>query len=212
MSSKKYEELEDIVLENTILIKKNRALVSINHDNLHGAYRESYDVTRELLLLQLERARKFINEKSAHVNLFEYLKKRIEINKQTASVTEKIINSNELMLQALEDSKIVNEELVKFLESALSNYKKLKKSNKKHLSNNKNKKSYSEKEINQLFNLQKENILNIFRNNSRINHNRKVIQDKIAEVELISKKAQDLVANFHHFLYEDWVGNFHIFL
>ena len=188
MSSKKYEELEDIVLENTILIKKNRALVSINHDNLHGAYRESYDVTRELLLLQLERARKFINEKSAHVNLFEYLKKRIEINKQTASVTEKIINSNELMLQALEDSKIVNEELVKFLESALSNYKKLKKSNKKHLSNNKNKKSYSEKEINQLFNLQKENILNIFRNNSRINHNRKVIQDKIAEVELISKK------------------------
>ena len=54
MSSKKYEELEDIVLENTILIKKNRALVSINHDNLHGAYRESYDVTRELLLLQLE--------------------------------------------------------------------------------------------------------------------------------------------------------------
>ena len=203
MSSKKYQELEDIVLENTILIKKNRALVSINHDNLHGAYRESYDVTRELLLLQLERARKFINEKSAHVNLFEYLKKRIEINKQTASVTEKIINSNELMLQALEDSKIVNEELVKFLESALSNYKKLKKSNKKHLSNNKNKKSYSEKEINQLFNLQKENILNIFRNNSRINHNRKVIQDKIAEVELISKKAQDLVANFHHFLYED---------
>ncbi len=203
MSSKKYEELEDIVLENTILIKKNRALVSINHDNLHGAYRESYDVTRELLLLQLERARKFINEKSAHVNLFEYLKKRIEINKQTASVTEKIINSNELMLQALEDSKIVNEELVKFLEISLSNYKKLKKSNKKNLSNNKNKKSYSEKEINQLFNLQKENILNIFRNNSRINHNRKVIQDKIAEVELISKKAQDLVANFHHFLYED---------
>ena len=203
MSSKKYEELEDIVLENTILIKKNRALVSINHDNLHGAYRESYDVTRELLLLQLERARKFINEKSAHVNLFEYLKKRIEINKQTASVTEKIINSNELMLQALEDSKIVNEELVKFLESALSNYKKLKKSNKKNLSNNKKKNSYSEKEINQLFNLQKENILNIFRNNSRINHNRKVIQDKIAEVELISKKAQDLVANFHHFLYDD---------
>jgi hypothetical protein len=203
MSSKKYEELEDIVLENTILIKKNRALVSINHDNLHGAYRESYDVTRELLLLQLERARKFINEKSAHVNLFEYLKKRIEINKQTASVTEKIINSNELMLQALEDSKIVNEELVKFLETALSSYKKFKKSNKKNLSNNKSKKSYSEKEINQLFNLQKENILNIFRNNSRINHNRKVIQDKIAEVELISKKAQDLVANFHHFLYED---------
>ena len=134
MSSKKYEELEDIVLENTILIKKNRALVSINHDNLHGAYRESYDVTRELLLLQLERARKFINEKSTHVNLFEYLKKRIEINKQTASVTEKIITSNEIMLQALEESKIVNEELVKFLETALSNYKKLKKSNKKNLS------------------------------------------------------------------------------
>ena len=203
MTTKKYEELEDIVLENTILIKKNRALVSINHDNLHGAYRESYDVTRELLLLQLERARKFIDEKTTHVNLFEYLKKRIEINKKTASVTEKIITSNEIMLQALEDSKIVNDELVKFLETALSNYKKIKKSNKKKLNQNKRKSKYTEKEINQLFNLQKENILNIFRNNSRINHNRKIIQDKIAEVELISKKAQDLVANFHHFLYDD---------
>ncbi len=203
MVRKKYEELEDIVLENTILIKKNRALVSINHDNLHGAYRESYDVTRELLLLQLDRARKFINEKTTHVNLFEYLKKRIEINKQTASVTEKIITSNEIMLEALEESKLVNDELVRFLETSLSNYKKLKKSSKKKSSQNKKKNTYTEKEINQLFNLQKENILNIFRNNSRINHNRKIIQDKIAEVELISKKAQDLVANFHHFLYED---------
>ena len=203
MSSKKYQELEDIVLENTILIKKNRALVSINHDNLHGAYRESYDVTRELLLLQLERARKFIDEKSTHINLFEYLKKRIEINKKTASVTEKIISSNEIMMQALEESKIVNEELVNFLEASLSNYKKQKKISKKKLSTIKKSFKYSEKEINELFNLQKENILNIFRNNSRINHNRKVIQDKIAEVELISKKAQDLVANFHHFLYDD---------
>ena len=203
MVRKKYEELEDIVLENTILIKKNRALVSINHDNLHGAYRESYDVTRELLLLQLDRARKFINEKTTHVNLFEYLKKRIDINKQTASVTEKIITSNEIMLEALEESKLVNDELVKFLETSLSNYKKLKKSSKKKSSQNKKKNTYTEKEINQLFNLQKENILNIFRNNSRINHNRKIIQDKIAEVELISKKAQDLVANFHHFLYDD---------
>ena len=203
MVRKKYEELEDIVLENTILIKKNRALVSINHDNLHGAYRESYDVTRELLLLQLDRARKFINEKTTHVNLFEYLKKRIDINKQTASVTEKIITSNEIMLEALEESKLVNDELVKFLETSLSNYKKLKKSSKKKSNQNKKKNTYTEKEINQLFNLQKENILNIFRNNSRINHNRKIIQDKIAEVELISKKAQDLVANFHHFLYDD---------
>ncbi len=203
MSSKKYQELEDIVLENTILIKKNRALVSINHDNLHGAYRESYDVTRELLLLQLERARKFIDEKSTHINLFEYLKKRIEINKKAASVTEKIISSNEIMMQALEESKIVNEELVNFLEASLSNYKKQKKISKKKLSTIKKSFNYSEKEINELFNLQKENILNIFRNNSRINHNRKVIQDKIAEVELISKKAQDLVANFHHFLYDD---------
>lgn len=203
MSSKKYQELEDIVLENTILIKKNRALVSINHDNLHGAYRESYDVTRELLLLQLERARKFIDEKTTHINLFEYLKKRIELNKKTASVTEKIISSNEIMLQALEESKIVNEELVSFLESSLNSYKKQKISSKKKSSSNKKASHYSEKEINELFNLQKENILNIFRNNSRINHNRKVIQDKIAEVELISKKAQDLVANFHHFLYDD---------
>ena len=76
--------------------KKNRALVSINHDNLHGAYRESYDVTRELLLLQLERARKFINERTTHINLFEYLKKRIEINKGTASVTEKIISLHKI--------------------------------------------------------------------------------------------------------------------
>ena len=203
MSSKKYQELEDIVLENTILIKKNRALVSINHDNLHGAYRESYDVTRELLLLQLERARKFIDEKTTHINLFEYLKKRIELNKKTASVTEKIISSNEIMLQALEESKIVNEELVSFLESSLNSYKKQKISSKKKSSSNKKASHYSEKEINELFNLQKENILNIFRNNSRINHNRKIIQDKIAEVELISKKAQDLVANFHHFLYDD---------
>ena len=203
MSSKKYEELEDIVLENTILIKKNRALVSINNDNLHGAYRESYDVTRELLLLQLERARKFINERTTHINLFEYLKKRIEINKGTASVTEKIISSNEIMMEALEESKIVNEELVNFLEVSLNNYKKHNKSNKKKLTSKKKIVSYSEKEINQLFNLQKENILNIFRNNSRINQNRKRIQDKIAEVELISKRAQDLVANFHHFLYED---------
>ncbi|MBF96928.1 MAG: hypothetical protein CFH34_00428 [Alphaproteobacteria bacterium MarineAlpha9_Bin4] len=202
MSTKKYQELEDIVLENTILIKKNRALVSINHDNLHGAYRESYDVTRELLLLQLERARKFINDKSTHINLFEYLKKRIEINKKTASVTEKIISSNEIMMEALEESKVVNEELVKFLEVSLSKYKKNNTTNRKK-SNKKKITSYSEKEINELFNLQKENILNIFRNNSRINHNRKKIQDKIAEVELISKKAQDLVANFHHFLYED---------
>ena len=203
MSSKKYQELEDIVLENTILIKKNRALVSINHDNLHGAYRESYDVTRELLLLQLERARKFIDEKTTHINLFEYLKKRIELNKKTASVTEKIISSNEIMLQALEESKIVNEELVSFLETSLNNYKKQKISSKKKSSSNIKTSNYSEKEINELFNLQKENILNIFRNNSRINHNRKIIQDKIAEVELISKKAQDLVANFHHFLYDD---------
>ena len=64
MTQKKFDELEDIVQENTVLIKKNRALVSINHDSLHGAYRESYDVTRELLLLQLERARKFVTSKN----------------------------------------------------------------------------------------------------------------------------------------------------
>ena len=57
--------------------------------------------------------------------------------------------------------------------------------------------------INSLFNMQKENIVNIFRNNSRITLNRKVIQDKIVEVDIISKKAQDLVANFHELLYKD---------
>ena len=199
MSSKKmfskFDELEDIVRENTILIKKNRALVSINHDNLHNAYRESYDVTRELLLLQLERARKFIVESQNKKDVFEYLKKRIEINKKTAQVTEKIISSNEIMMEAVEDSKKVNEELVKFLENSLKEQKKNKPV--------KNEFSFSDEEINSLFNMQKENIVNIFRNNSRITHNRKVIQDKIVEVDMISKKAQDLVANFHELLYKD---------
>ena len=191
----KFDELEDIVRENTILIKKNRALVSINHDNLHNAYRESYDVTRELLLLQLERARKFIVESQNKKDVFEYLKKRIEINKKTAQVTEKIISSNEIMMEAVEDSKKVNEELVKFLETSLKEQKKNKPA--------KNEFVFSDEEINSLFNMQKENIVNIFRNNSRITHNRKVIQDKIVEVDVISKKAQDLVANFHELLYKD---------
>ena len=191
----KFDELEDIVRENTILIKKNRALVSINHDNLHNAYRESYDVTRELLLLQLERARKFIVQSQNKKDVFEYLKKRIEINKKTAQVTEKIISSNEIMMEAVEDSKKVNEELVKFLETSLKEQKKNKPS--------KNEFSFSDEEINSLFNMQKENIINIFRNNSRITHNRKIIQDKIVEVDIISKKAQDLVANFHELLYKD---------
>ena len=199
MSSKKmfskFDELEDIVRENTILIKKNRALVSINHDNLHNAYRESYAVTRELLLLQLERARKFIVESQNKKDVFEYLKKRIEINKKTAQVTEKIISSNEIMMEAVEDSKKVNEELVKFLETSLKEQKKNKPA--------KNEFVFSDEEINSLFNMQKENIVNIFRNNSRITHNRKVIQDKIVEVDIISKKAQDLVANFHELLYKD---------
>ncbi len=191
----KIDELEDIVRENTILIKKNRALVSINHDNLHNAYRESYDVTRELLLLQLERARKFIVSLQNKKNVFEYLKKRIEINKKTAEVTEKIISSNELMMEAVEDSKKVNQELVSFLENSL-------KEQKKNAIGEKNI-EFSDEEINSLFNLQKENIVNIFRNNSRINHNRKAIQDKIVEVDEISKKAQDLVANFHELVYKD---------
>jgi len=191
----KFDELEDIVRENTILIKKNRALVSINHDNLHNAYRESYDVTRELLLLQLERARKFIVQSQNKKDVFEYLKKRIEINKKTAQVTEKIISSNEIMMEAVEDSKKVNEELVKFLETSLKEQKKNKPA--------KNEFVFSDEEINSLFNMQKENIVNIFRNNSRITHNRKVIQDKIVEVDIISKKAQDLVANFHELLYKD---------
>ena len=192
---KKFDELEDIVRENTILIKKNRALVSINHDNLHGAYRESYDVTRELLLLQLERARKFIVDSQGKAELFQYLKKRIEINKRTAEVTEKIISSNEIMMEAVEDSKIVNEELVSFLENSLKEQKK------KSVNGNQN--EIKDEEINALFDLQKENIVNIFRNNSRINQNRKIIRDKIVEVDSISKKAQDLVANFHLMLYQD---------
>ena len=195
MTYKKFDELEDIVQENTILIKKNRALVSINHDSLHGAYRESYDVTRELLLLQLEKVRKFIVKDSNNLDLYDYLKKRIEINKKTAQVTEKIISSNDLMMEAVEESRVVNNELVNFLESTLKSYKKNK--------GKKRKNKFNDVDINKLFSLQKENIINIFRNNSRINHNRKLIQDKVAEVDLISKKAQDLVANFHHFLYND---------
>ena len=191
----KFNELEDIVHENTILIKKNRALVSINHDNLHGAYRESYDVTRELLTLQLDRIRKFLSDKKVDANLIEYLKKRIEINRKTAEVTETIIRSNELMMEAVESSKIVNEELVAFLDQSLKSIQSCKK--------NKTSKSYEEDKINDLFALQKENIVNIFRNNSRINQNRKNIQEKIAEVELVSNKVQDLVANFHQLLYSN---------
>ncbi len=191
----KFNELEDIVHENTILIKKNRALVSINHDNLHGAYRESYDVTRELLTLQLDRIRKFLSDKKVDANLIEYLKKRIEINRKTAEVTETIIRSNELMMEAVESSKIVNEELVAFLDQSLKSIQSGKK--------NKTSKSYEEDKINDLFALQKENIVNIFRNNSRINQNRKNIQEKIAEVELVSNKVQDLVANFHQLLYSN---------
>ena len=99
------------------------------------------------------------------------------------------------MMEAVEDSKKVNEELVKFLETSLKEQKKNKPT--------KNEFVFSDEEINSLFNMQKENIVNIFRNNSRITHNRKVIQDKIVEVDIISKKAQDLVANFHELLYKD---------
>ena len=146
-------------------------------------------------MLQLERARKFIVASQNKKDVFEYLKKRIEINKKTAQVTEKIISSNEIMMEAVEDSKKVNEELVEFLENSLKEQKKNKPT--------KNEFSFSDEEINSLFNMQKENIVNIFRNNSRITHNRKVIQDKIVEVDIISKKAQDLVANFHELLYKD---------
>ena len=66
----------------------------------------------------------------------------------------------------------------------------------------KNEFSFSDEEINSLFNIQKENIVNIL-GIIRITHNRKVIQDKIVEVDIISKKAQDLVANFHELLYKD---------
>ena len=193
--NKKFNELEDIVYENTILIKKNRALVSINHDNLHGAYRESYDVTRELLLLQLDRIRKFLSNKQVDTNLFEYLKKRIEINRKTAEVTERIIKSNELMMEALEASRLVNEELVRYLDKTLEDIQGFKKSKRPKL--------VDDNKINELFSLQKENIINIFRNNSRINQNRKLIQEKVVEVEIISNKAQDLVANFHQLLYKD---------
>ena len=99
------------------------------------------------------------------------------------------------MMEAVEDSKKVNQDLVDFLEKSLKEQKKNKPS--------KSDFSFSDEEINSLFNMQKENIVNIFRNNSRITHNRKVIQDKIVEVDLISKKAQDLVANFHELLYKD---------
>ena len=98
-------------------------------------------------------------------------------------------------MEALEESKKVNEDLVDFLEKSLKEQKKNK--------TRKTELNFSDEQINSLFNLQKENIVNIFRNNSRINQNRKVIQDKIVEVDIISKKVQDLVANFHQMLYKD---------
>ncbi len=191
----KFNELEDIVYENTILIKKNRALVSINHDTLHGAYRESYDITRELLLLQLDRVRKFLSDNEVDSALFNYLKKRIEINKKTAEVTEKIIKTNDLMMEALEASRIVNEELVAYLDDTLDIIDSNKSLKNKTLTKSEN--------IDDLFSLQKENIINIFRNNSKVNQNRKKIQAKIVQVEILSNKAQDLVANFHQLLYKD---------
>ena len=99
------------------------------------------------------------------------------------------------MMEAVNDSKKVNAELVTFLEKSLKAHKKSKKVKTVY--------KYSDEEINYLFNLQKDNIVNIFRNNARINHNRKAIQDKVMEVDIISKKAQDLVANFHQILYQD---------
>ncbi len=195
MENEKYDELEDIVYENTILIKKNRALVSINHDNLHGAYRESYDVTRELLLLQLDRIRRFINDTTSQSDLFDYIKKRIEVNKKTAEVTETIIKSNDLMMDAIEASREVNQELVDYLSNTFKKIQSGKKSKKGNLKD--------EKKINELFAMQKENIIKIFRNNSKINQNRRKIQKKIEEVEIISHKAQEIVANFHQILYKN---------
>ena len=45
------------------------------------------------------------------------------IVKKTAEVTEKIISSNELMMEAVNDSKKVNAELVTFLEKSLKSGK-----------------------------------------------------------------------------------------
>ena len=99
------------------------------------------------------------------------------------------------MMDALEASRLVNEELVRYLDKTLDGIQGSKKSDKT--------KSVEDNKINELFSLQKENIINIFRNNSRINQNRKIIQEKIVAVEIISNRAQDLVANFHQLLYKD---------
>ena len=85
-------------------------------------------------------------------------------------------------MDAVEDSKKVNEELVDFLETSLKEQKKNKPA--------KNDFSFSDEEINSLL-ICKGKHSKYFRNNSRITHNRKVIQDKIVEVDIISKKAQD---------------------
>ena len=119
------------------------------------------------------------------------LSQKIYLANETISLEPGLIHR----MEAVEDSKKVNEKLVDFLEKFLKEQKKNKPS--------KNVFTFSDEEINSLFNMQKENIVNIFRNNSRINHNRKVIQNKIVEVDSISKKAQDLVANFHELLYKD---------
>ena len=60
------------------------------------------------------------------------------------------------MMDALEESKVVNQELVEFLENSLNKYKKQNKSNSRKKTIPKKKlSSYSEKEINELFNLQR---------------------------------------------------------
>ena len=199
MKKDTFSEVEDIVHENTILIKKNRALVSINHDNLHGIYRESYDVTRELLLLQMDRMTKYLKEEYADDALyFEFIKKRVDINKKTSEITQKIIESNNLMAEAVDKSRTVNLELIKHLIELLNKTADFKKKAKK---NKQVPYKVSDKDIQKLVSIQKENIVSIFKNNAKIKQNRKRIQDKISSFEEVSDQAQALVEKFHELIY-----------
>lgn len=198
MKKDTFNEVEDIVHENTILIKKNRALVSINHDNLHGIYRESYDVTRELLLLQMDRMTKYLKEEYGDESLyFEFIKRRVDINKKTSEITQKIIESNNLMGEAVEKSRTVNLELINHLTELLDQTSAFKKKANK----NKTPLKVNDKEVQKLVAIQKENIVSIFKNNAKIKQNRKKIQDKITSVEDVSDQAQVLVEKFHELIY-----------
>ena len=86
-------------------------------NTLSNRQQKSASTAYVTLIIQDMNNPKFFTPENELGIIFKYynLKKRIEINKKTAQVTEKIISSNEIMMEAVEDSKKVNSELVNLL-------------------------------------------------------------------------------------------------